>query len=497
MLADLLLVDGAGSGLDADMLDGYHASSFLQQLPISYVTKSGHNSIGMVIGGKLYTTHGSTANYSAATSGRALNGVDGQVGLENLRIVAFPENTPIQKVGGFVHSFAYALLTNGNLYTWGQNQNGQCGLGHTNPVATPILAATGVSDVFDHPSNSVFDVGFNRLFIKKTDGYIYGAGYNNGGSLGLGDTTNRSVFTKITSLGTNVTSFWNLGSSWGCCIAQKSDQTIWASGYNTNGQLGTANTTNQLAFIDVTAAWGGGTGKLLKKVVIGNGYYDGTTPNDSSCLGMLLDDGTITVFRMSGNNTWGSIGIGSISATSYSTPQTPNVGTGRIADIAAFGGGQATVNVLKSDGTLYVFGHNSEGELGVGSTSNTGAPAVATTGVLELLSDGINSHTSGYYVQAAIRKVDGVYICGINDGGYCGLGNSISPITTFTKVLLPSDFTLKYLGSFCTNGNGRVFVAVSTDNMAYAWGYNGNLGLLDSAYSNNVFTPININLPRG
>lgn len=72
-------------------------------------------------------------------------------------------------------------------------------------------------------------------------------------------------------------------------------------------------------------------------------------------------------------------------------------------------------------------------------------------------------------------------MCGVNDGGYCGLGNSINPITTFTKVLLPSDFTLKYLGSFCTNGNGRVFVAVSTDDRVYAWGYNGNLGLLDSA----------------
>lgn len=496
MLADLLLVDGDSSGLDADMLDGYHASSFLQQETISYIVKSGHNSMALVVGGKLYTAVGNTVAFNNSTSGRGLNAVLGQVGLENLKIVPLPESTPIQKVGGFVHGFAYALLTNGNLYTWGQNIYGQCGLGHTNAVAIPTLAATGVLDVFDHPSNSGYEVGSNRLFIKKNDGYIYGTGHNASGALGLGDTTSRSIFTKITSLGTNVIGFWNMGANWGCCVAQKSDHTIWVSGHNANGQLGTGNATNQSAFIDVTSAWGGGTGKVLKKVIGSFGWHDGTNADGSSMLGMLLDDGTNTVFRMAGRNAWGGIGIGSVTATDYSTPQTPSVGTGRVSDIAGIGS-PLTVNVLKADGTLYVFGHNGQGQLGIGSTSNVGNPTIATTNVLELLADGINSNSHAFYGQGAIRKADGVYMCGFNDSGYCGVGNTSTPITSFTKTLLPANFMLKFLGSHCTSGGGRIYVAVSTDNSIYAWGFNAHYGLLDSAYTNAVSTPIYINSPRG
>jgi alpha-tubulin suppressor-like RCC1 family protein len=448
----------------------------------------------MLINGKLYTTAGTSAGYGNAATGRGLNGVLGQFGIDNLKLVAFPENTPIQKVGGFANTFAYVLMTNGNLYTWGSNYVGQCGLGHTNPVPTPVLAATNVVDVYDHPSNSGYDVNNSRLFIKKTDGYIYGTGYNANGALGLGDTNNRNSFTQITALGTNVTSLWNMGASLGCAVVQKSDYTIWVAGYNGYGQLGNSNTTNQTSFIDVTSAWGGGTSKLLKKVIGGFGHYDGSTATSNSSLAILLDDGTNTVFRTCGDNNWGQTGNGSTSG-STSTPYTPNVGTGRIADIADIGS-PAVMQVLKADGTLYAWGRCAEGELGNGTTTTTGTPTVITTGVIALLSDGIGSHVYGYYAQSAILKSDGLYMCGMNDAGYCGVGNTTSSITTFSKTLLPADFTVKLLGSYCTNTYGRVYVAVSTDNRIYAWGCNSNNGV-QSTTTTHVITPSNVNTPRG
>jgi alpha-tubulin suppressor-like RCC1 family protein len=460
--------------------------------PITYVTKSGHNSLGMLINGKLYTTSGTNSSYACYTAGRGLNGTLGQFGLDNLKQVVFPENTPIQKVGGFVGAFAYALMTNGNLYTWGGNAAGQCGLGHTSQVGLPTLAATNVVDVYDHPSNSGYDVAKTRLFIKKTDGYIYCAGYNANGGLGLGDTTDRNTFTKITALGTNITGLWNMGGDLGCTVVQKSDYTIWVAGYNGYGQLGNGSTTNQISFIDVTSAWGGGSGKTLKKVIGGFGYYN-TAGYAISSLGMLLDDGTNTVFRTCGNN--GAAQLGNGNTTDTSTPYTPNVGTGRITDIAGYGS-PTTIHVLKSDGTLYVFGRNGEGEVGNGNTTDVTTPTIITTGVTALLSDGINSHTYGYIVQSAILKSDGLYMCGMNDHGYCGLGSTTTPITTFSKTLLPPDFTVKLLGSYCTGSNGRIYVAVSTDNRIYTWGYNGLNGV-HATSTTDVIAPANIITPRG
>jgi alpha-tubulin suppressor-like RCC1 family protein len=384
-------------------------------------------------------------------------------------------------------------MTSGNLYTWGYNQNGQCGLGHTNQVGTPTLAATNVIDVYDHPSNSGYAAGDSRLFIKKSDGYIYCAGSNSNGALGVGDTTNRSTFTQITALGTNVTGLWNMGSTYGCAIAQKSDYTIWVAGYNGSGQLGNGNTTNQVSFIDVTSAWGGGTGKTLKKVIGGFGYYD-TAASTLSSMGMLLDDGTNTVFRTCGDNTYGQLGNGATSG-STSTPYTPNVGTGRISDIAGVGS-PCSVYVLKSDGTLYAFGYNAYGQAGIGNANSTGTPTIATTGVTTLLSDGITSHTYGYKIQSAILKADGLYMSGFNDNGYCGVGNTTNPITSFVKTMLPVDFTIKLLGSYCTNTEGRIYVVVSTDNRIYTWGWNGQNGV-HATSTTSVLTPSNINTPRG
>jgi hypothetical protein len=87
-------------------------------------------------------------------------------------------------------------------------------------------------------------------------------------------------------------------------------------------------------------------------------------------------------------------------------------------------------------------------------------------------------------------------MCGVNDSGYCGVGNTASPITTFSKTLLPSDFTVKLLGSYCTTSNGRIYVAVSTDNRIYTWGFNGNNGV-QATTTTHVITPVNVNTPRG
>jgi alpha-tubulin suppressor-like RCC1 family protein len=85
-----------------------------------------------------------------------------------------------------------ALTENGKLYAWGNNNCGQLGLGHTNPVTSPthIDLPNGVM------IETVSQIG-NTTIALTTNGDLYGCGYNIDGQLGLGHTTDVNEFTPI------------------------------------------------------------------------------------------------------------------------------------------------------------------------------------------------------------------------------------------------------------------------------------------------------------
>lgn len=481
--------DGSTSGGNA--LSNDIVTSDLNK-SVTYMSKSGHNSQFLLVNGKLYSTSGNSAGAANGNriTGRGLDNQSSVYGCDNFKLVPMPSTSPIIKVG-HAGQAAYALLTNGELYTWGYNQHGTLGLGHTSPISIPTLAETNVSEVYDHPSNGGYSVNGVRIYIKKTDGYIYGAGYNSQGQLGLGDNTLRSTFTQITSLGTNVIGFWNMGSTYGCAVVQKSDHSIWVAGYNGYGQLGNGNTTDQTSFIDVTSAWGGGSGYVLKQVIGGFGYYYTGLVTISS-MGMLLDNGTTTIFKMAGANT--NKQLGDLTLTDRSTPVTPNVGIGRITEVA-FLGALGCVQALKEDNDLYSWGRNNDGQIGNGVANTTKVdPVIVESNVTKLFSDGMNSHNYGYLIQSFIKKVDGnLYATGNQDStGY--LGNGLTTSThLYQRVLLPFDIDVQDIGHFVTITNGRIILAMGSNGKIYAWGYNAQNGVTNSS-TINCLAPIQIEL---
>ena len=485
--AELGYLDGATSNIQAQI-------NALSKPTISYLSKSGINSQAMLLNGKLFTAFGSASGYTDDTTGRGLSGVSGLYGvLNNFKNVAIPSSSPIVKVGGFTTAFAYALLADGSLYTWGLNSNGQCGLGHTNAVPTPTLSATGVTDVYDHPSNSEYDPITTTSFIKKSDGYIYGCGYNGTNNLGLGaDTANKSSWTQITALGTTVTKLFNLGATYGTKVALTSAGKIYVWGYNGNGCGGNGTTTAITTPTDVTMAWAGvATGVTDLKASGGFAYYDTVV---RACGGMLM---LITVAGTNYIKASGSYYIlGDGTSVSKTSPVTVLNST-NVVDIAMFGGGDgATCQMLKSDNTLYAWGYNAYGAVGNGNTTTLTTPAQVLTGVAKLLCDGMSSRSYGYIIQAFVVKTDGkLYGCGENSGGYLGLGNTTSPVTTFSKVLLPDDEVVTNIGHFVTFANGRVVLALTQKMNVYAWGYGSNCGV-SSETTVHCVTPTLINLPK-
>ena len=86
-------------------------------------------------------------------------------------------------------------------------------------------------------------------FAIKTDGTLWSWGLNTNGQLGQNDTVNRSSPVQVGALTT-----WLQTTGSNECIAQKTDGTLWSWGLNTNGQLGQNDTVNRSSPVQVGAA---------------------------------------------------------------------------------------------------------------------------------------------------------------------------------------------------------------------------------------------------
>ncbi len=93
--------------------------------------------------------------------------------------------------------------------------------------------------------------------------------------------------------------------------------------------------------------------------------------------------------------------------------------TGAIA--VAAGGYDGHSIALKSDGTLYAWGGNSDGQLGDGTTTNRTTP-VQVTGL-----SGVSSIASSAYDALALKSDGTVWTWGANDVGELGTGSTSGP----------------------------------------------------------------------
>jgi alpha-tubulin suppressor-like RCC1 family protein len=134
-------------------------------------------------------------------------------------------NNPVQVSCGY--TYGVALLTNGTVWTWGTGPNGELGNGTTGHSYTPVQV-TGLSNV------RAISCGWNHTLALKSDGTAWTWGLNNSGELGDGTTLNRSIPVQVINVSNIVTVS---GGDWHSS-ALKADGTVWKWGKNDVGQLG-------------------------------------------------------------------------------------------------------------------------------------------------------------------------------------------------------------------------------------------------------------------
>jgi uncharacterized repeat protein (TIGR01451 family) len=264
------------------------------------------------------------------------------------------------------HFYAAALKNDGTVWVWG----GTGGFNQSNFVinSTPVQL-NGISNV------AAISAGDGRLLMIKTDKTAWAVGANFRGELGDGSTTNRTTPVQVSGL-TNVAHIAAGGDEF--CVAVKDDGTVWAWGINVAGELGPGggsfNFDPHPLPIQVTGLPGG-----IQNVETGEDFVLA-----------LAADGTIWSW---GNNTNFQLGQGTSVGQNSTPKQIPN-----FTNVTAIAAGLNHSVALKNDGSVWSWGSNSEGECGDGTTTMHLTPSKVTG--LEAVSSPSFNPSGGSFTSA-------------------------------------------------------------------------------------------------
>jgi alpha-tubulin suppressor-like RCC1 family protein len=262
-----------------------------------------------------------------------------------------------------------------------------------------------------------------------------------------------------------------------------SDGTVYAWGENGAGGIGDNTTTQRNAPVQVHGV--GNSGYLTSIVAIaagGRDCADGSSSYNNTNYA-LKSDGTVYAW---GSNDCGQLGINTTDTNVHSTPvNVLDVGgsgslTG-ILDICADSG--SCVMALKNDGTAYAWGYNGYGQLGDNSTTNRKTPVQVST-LTTIVQIGIDD------VGASVLTANGnVYAWGYNGNGEVGDNTTTQRNAPVQVHGVGNTGYLTNIVSLSVGSNAKK--AVKNDGTVYAWGVN-NFGQLGDNTTSQRNVPVQV-----
>jgi alpha-tubulin suppressor-like RCC1 family protein len=290
-----------------------------------------------------------------------------------------------------------ALKTDGSLYAWGDNGQGEFGNGTTNGVPTPqtptLIGGYG-------PFKFIAKCPQISLAIKTSDSSLWVAGSN--GSVASSQTTWAMV--------DNNRQYIAVTCGDGAAVAIGADHELYPWGDNTFGELGDGSNTSRNPGAFPYALSAVDSAHLYKAVAMGGRHTVG-----------IQTDGSLWSW---GSNAAGQMGQGALSGSLL--PE--QVGT--LTDWTQIAAGLSYTLALHSDSSMSVFGDGTNFALGNNSTVNQNTP-----GALGALPTGWNSVSAYPDVSAnssgGVRADGTIGVFGRNTAGELGIGSQVDqPVPT-------------------------------------------------------------------
>lgn len=333
-------------------------------------------------------------------------------------------SSPVLVVGGITWSHVivdddfsaisvYGIAASGKMYAWGDNTSGRLGIG-TNIIAASSPVAVVGGQIF---SKIISDNNDDFYVALNDSGAAYAWGVNSVGFLGDNTIVSKSspvqvvggiTFTQLTAFESGTVGLDTSGKAWG-----------W--GQNQAGMLGDGTRTNRSSPVQVVG------GITFKKIVGGSSMYG---------LGI---DGTLYAW---GANASGQLGLGD--RLDRSSPVAV-VGGLKFTDVSTLT--TTSAFALTATGQMYAWGDNSSGKLGIGNIAAQSSPVQVVGGLTWAALPTFNNSASIASSVLAPSTNGNLYGWGANAQGQLGQGNitaKSSPVQVlggFNAAYSPVTFT--------------------------------------------------------
>ena len=312
----------------------------------------------------------------------------------------------------------YATKPDGSLWSWGRNNDGQLGHGDKTNYSSPkqVMGGSG-------PGNWAYvTASRENTYGLKYDGSLWSWGRNTYGMLliGAGGLTHdiNKAYSPVPVIGTGYNDYdWSTvetefaRQSYGGCF-MKNDGSLWSWGENAYGELGLQKTMTALSSPNqIPGDW---TGSKIAA--------------DGPMMAAAKPDGTLWAW---GRNHWGNLGQNTAGNPAMRSSPVQIPGTNWYRPVVD----SLSMFCVRGDGTLWCCGDNGQGRLGQNMAD---APGSARSSMVQIPGTTWTGSISASYGTIIAKKSDGtLWGWGRNTTGQLGLNTVVfhsSPVQIGTDT---------------------------------------------------------------